>query len=445
MLNRTPAHNLELEVAFIGEILIDDRILKSATIRPQDFYNSRHGRIYAECQRVYSLNGALDILLVGDAMANEDKNIRSYLAHCVAEGVTSANWRSHEEALVRLSKVREAIQMMESAIEEIAADPRSIDESIMEIVGKAKSIHSKGRVDIQPYAGVIKEAYEAIVERSEHPGRISGVTFGMEELDHFTDGLQPGELVIVAARPGQGKSAFSQGVMIAAAKDGTRVGLINLEMNPKQMGTRAMSSMSGMGISDLRRGQVRDWSRLQHAGSELSKLPIWVTNSAFSVSRISKSIDSMVNKGCKLIILDYLQLVESDETGKQHRTREQEVAAVSRLVKRKAQELGVSIVAMAQINRQAEGSGDKRPQIHHLRESGAIEQNADMVILLYHLKEECECPLECFCGKRESVEINIGKGRSTGVATFEVKWDPKTTTFSSKLITHVVAKDITGT
>ncbi len=252
-------------------------------------------------------------------------------------------------------------------------------------------------------------------------GNLSGMPSGFSRLDLLTDGFQKGDLIVIAGRPGQGKTALGMEIMQHIAEYGFSGGIINLEMGVTQLGTRALSSTSTVPMWALNKGSLRpiEWQKITSAGT-----PLTLHNYRFisaSTARTLKSIQAEIsglveNKACRAILVDYLQLIRNPE----EKIREREIGSISMMLKEMAQSMDIPVIVLSQLNREVEKRPDKRPYLSDLRDSGQIEQDADIIIFIYPSKEE------------GIQNIEVAKGRNIGTGNIELIWDKMKTKFSDK-------------
>jgi replicative DNA helicase len=427
-MNIEPPRNLDAEKEFLGACFIEPKIVEECAMKPEYFYSEKHGQIFAAIQKAYNRDHDFSQLTI-----KEDLKLESVmpLVELVAAAKFAGLWKMNQKLIISPWKMRQMIKLGYKLLEG-ATEKKEFDELYAEVSNSLQAITTGNDSEIMRYFDVVNLAYKHIEERYGK-GAIAGVPTGIGLLDEITDGLQDDEFTIIAARPSVGKSALAQGIAQYAASNGYPVGWVNLEMSGKQIGIRALSSKSRIPITMLKKAalQERDWSPLALAAGILADLPIFVADCAFTDRQISQAIYRMVHeKKCKLIILDYIQLMEKDESAKNKNvSREREVAGFSRLMKTTVKTLKTPIIALAQINRASETAKDKRPTIANLRESGALEADADRILLLH--KPECTCglALSCSCGYRDALEIILGKGRNDPTGTIMVEWNKETTTF----------------
>jgi len=424
-ITKLPPQNLEAERCYLGACMIEtEYVMKKSVIRSEDFYRDAHKKIYAAMVDIYSQGEAVDIITVSEKLKGtntiESVGGASYLAQLVYETPTAANCKTHEKIIMETAIKRRVISQLNESMRDIyTVDSEKV---IHDIRMNLSNIVKHGSKEIIMMSEIMLESYSLIERRSEQTS-ISGITTGFRDIDILTDGWQPGEFIVLAGRPGMGKTALMRCAMTTAASKGVKCGEIHLEMGRTQLGNRAISSKSGISLNNLKRGMVHGkWEQVQHACSYNSDLHIALSFSSYTDREISQTIDSMVfDKECQMIGIDYLQLATSEDTGK---NREQEVAAISRMIKLKANEHGIPIIALAQLNRKCEDRTDKRPMLSDLRESGAIEQDADIIAFIYQDEKYNENSPD-----KGIAEVIFRKGRQIELDTVKLQWDGFTTTF----------------
>jgi replicative DNA helicase len=423
-----PPNNLDAEMELLGAFILEPEILSRCSVSPEYFYRDRHRSAFIAMQSLHDRGEDVTALTVFEAMkgAVPASEIVSW-AKDFAQ--IPGRWKANQKVIIDAWKMRRLLNLGQSLIAGVA-NRDEFDELSGGALDTLQAIAAGTDIEIVRYHDIVAAGYKAVEDR-HGKGEISGVPTGIELLDDMTDGLQEDEFTLVASRPGIGKTSFGQGMLHHAGRLGINCGLINLEMSNKQLGLRALASYSRIPITLLRKAAIQesDWSRLAVAAGSLAELPIFVADAAFDDRKIYQVVYRMVHeKKCRLIVLDYLQLMES--TGdKKYQSREREVASFSRMLKKTAKALHVPIVALAQINRASETTKDKKPGIHNLRESGALEADADRILLLH--VPECSCgeALECRCGNRNALEVIIGKGRNDPKGSIMVEWYGATTSF----------------
>ncbi|MCS7203090.1 MAG: replicative DNA helicase [Thermodesulfovibrio sp.] len=391
--DRLPPQSIEAEQAVLGAILLEGEAITKAieVVSPEDFYRESHRKIYTAMLELFEKNEPIDLITLTDHLRDkaqlDEVGGLSYISHLATVVPTSANIRYHaklvrEKALLR-SLIKACTEIITKAYEEPEDAEQMLDQAerlIFEISEKRTT------TNIYQMKDVIKQAFKIIESMYEKKTVITGVPSGFKDLDELTSGFQPGDFIIIGGRPGMGKTAFALNIAQHVGVElGEPVAFFSLEMAKEQIAVRLLSSLAMINASALRKGFIskRDWERLTDAALKLSEAPIYIDDSSqMSVLEVrAKARRLRLEKGkLALIIIDYLQLLRSRTA---YEVREQEISEISRSLKALAKELKVPVIALSQLNRSVEKSGDKRPTLANLRESGAIEQDADVIIFLY--------------------------------------------------------------
>lgn len=405
-----PPSNEQAEEIVIGSVLADYSVIKKTSITIDDFYYDKFRSIWSVFAEMESKKIPIDLSTILDYINQDSISVASEAASKVA---TLANF-SYYEDLVKENAIRRRLQRIYiTAASEI---DRPIDDTIAHVRDEMSAATSRRSMTLVSAREVAKEISVFVERRSGHSGKISGITSGLRDIDSVTDGWQDGDMIILAGRPGSGKSAFAWHLIQAAASSGKTAGFISLEMGSQQIGIRALSSMSEIEMWKLRKGHIYrdDWNNLYAAAAKMSALPIWFTFSSMDYTSINRSITAMVqDKGCRIIAVDYLQLARVDN----EKSREREVSKMSQLLKTCAKLHKIPVLPLAQLNRSMEKE-QRKPRLSDLRESGSIEQDADVVMFLYQKDRE-----------ESVVEIMFEKGRNIGLQTVRVQWDRETMVF----------------
>lgn len=421
---KLPPQNIEAEQSVIGAILLDNNALNAALeiISPGDFYKEAHRKIFSAMLDLNERGEAIDLVTVTDSLRGKNEleliGGASYLSTIVNTVPTSANIKFHSKILHEKALLRNLINVST----EIATLGYNGTERVEDLLDHAeRSIFAlserKIRPSFVPIKDGIKECFLTLERISE--GGLRGIDTGFRDLDKYISGLQPSDLIIVAGRPSMGKTAFA--LCIAqhiGIKKGGAVAIFSLEMSKEQLVLRMLCSESRVDAHKLRLGYLTqaDWKKLTDAASKLTESRIFIddTPSVSILEMRAKARRLKAEHGLDLIIVDYLQLMRGTAGAD---TREQEISAISRSLKALAKELSVPVIAISQLSRAVESrGGDKKPILADLRESGAIEQDADLVIFIYRKEvyEPCECPRdnECVCERRGFAEVLIRKHRN---------------------------------
>tara|TARA_R110000787_G_scaffold137458_20_gene250711 strand:+ start:10789 stop:12309 length:1521 start_codon:yes stop_codon:yes gene_type:complete len=408
---RTPPHNFEAEQALLGAILGNQRAYErvSEFLRPEHFADPVHGRIYDACGRLIERGQIANPITLAPYLEN-DEVVREvggqrYLAKLVASMVTIVNAEDYARQVYDLHIRRELIDLGEGMVNE-AYVPK-IDEPAMNQIEAAEQKlfnlaasgeSERGFVSFHDAATKAVELAEAAYKRDGH---LSGISTGLRDVDNKLGGLHPSDLLILAARPAMGKTSWATNVAFYAAQarrnaldrgeegpelDGGVVAFFSLEMSADQLATRIMAEATGVSGDRFRRGDIDDddFDRLTQAMTVLSQIPLFIDDTpALSVSALrTRSRRLQRIHGLDLIVVDYLQLMRASP-GTRVENRVQEVSEITRGLKALAKELSVPVIALSQLSRQVENRDDKRPQLSDLRESGSIEQDADVVMFIY--------------------------------------------------------------
>ena len=391
-INRIPPHSVESEQSILGSIILDkDAIITVAeTINPSDFYKEAHKIIYESMLSLNSNNEPIDLITLIEELRKEGHldNIGgiSYLTSLSTIVPTTSNVKYYANIVKEKSVMRQLIK----ASNEIINLGYDASTDVQEILNKAeKSIfdisQEKSGDDIQPINAVLQDTFDMIEKLCTEKKEVTGITTGFKDLNKKINGLQRTDLILLAARPAMGKTAFSLNlVQNAALKGDASVAVFSLEMSKEQLVQRMLSAQSNVELSKIKTGTLgeSDWPRIIDGMAVLSEAKIFIDDTpGIKISEIrSKCRRLKMEKGLDLILIDYLQLMEGE--GK-NENRQQEIAKISRSLKILAKELDCPVVALSQLSRSPELRKDHRPILSDLRESGSIEQDADIVMFLY--------------------------------------------------------------
>ncbi|HTZ16816.1 MAG TPA: replicative DNA helicase [Dissulfurispiraceae bacterium] len=392
-INKLPPQNIEAEQAVLGAIIIDNEALpKSLEILAQDdFYRESHRRLYRAMLDLFDKNEPVDIVTVADYLKKSgDLDVVGGIAYLstLADSVpTSANIRYHARIVREKALLRNLIRTATNITTRVYEDSSDADE----IVDNAERMifeiaEQRTKTSFASMKDVIKDTFKMIEQLYDKKEAITGVPSGFKDLDELTSGFQPSDLVIVGGRPGMGKTAFALNVAQHTAMQMREpVAIFSLEMSKEQLVMRMLCSESMVDSARVRKGFIgkEDWPKLTSAAGRLADAPIFIDDSsAMTVLEIRAKARrlKMEHGGIGLVVVDYLQLMRS--RGNFER-REQEISEISRSLKALAKELRVPVIALSQLNRSVESRHEKVPTLADLRESGAIEQDADVIIFLY--------------------------------------------------------------
>lgn len=436
-------HNKEAEQSILGGILIDKDALHkvSDVIKVEDFYFEQHRLIYQAIIDMTDRNEPIDLISLTDYFLKKgtlDKvGGAGYLSSLIDNIASSANITHYAKIIKEKAILRKLINVTGDIynscfepIEDVEAFLDKIEEKIFSITQKERSINTT-----TPINEVLKTSLMAVERLYKKKETITGIPTGFSKLDKLTAGLQPTDLIIIAGRPGMGKTSFALSILKNAALIAREpCAFFSLEMSKEQIGLRLLCAEAKIELHKLRTGFLdkQDFMKISFAISKLSSAQIYIDDTpAITVMELrSKARRLKAEKNIGLLIIDYLQLMRA---GEKKDTREQEISEISRSLKALAKELNIPVIALSQLNRAVEtGKGmEKRPQLAHLRESGAIEQDSDVIMFIY--REEYYLKLsqkEVPDDKKNKAEIIVAKQRNGPTDTIEVFFNDKLTLFS---------------
>ena len=424
--HRVPPHNLEAEQAVLGSILLEkdsiNRALEVLSGEGGDFYNPVHSDLFKGMVSLYEKNTPVDAVTLADLFKDstslDSVGGVSYIGVLVDETPTAANIAYYAKIVREKSLLRKLI----SASTEIVSRSYQGGESIEDFIDDAEKIifqvsQDRDKKSFYALSEIIKDTFEMVEKLYGNQSHVTGVPSGFKDLDNLTAGFQPSDLIIIAGRPSMGKTALCLNIAEHVSVEAKMpVAFFSLEMSKEQLTQRLLASRARVDLSRLRKGFLKqeDWSALTNAVGTLYEAPIYIDDTAGqTVLEIRAKARRLMNeKDLKLIIIDYLQLMRGRRNVD---NREQEISEISRGLKALAKELNIPVVALSQLSRRTEQREGNKPQLSDLRESGAIEQDADVVAFVYRemVYKPCECPKElCTCGVRRGAEILVRKQRN---------------------------------
>ena len=426
-LAKIPPHDIDAEQAVLGSMLTDKDAVNAAieTLKEDAFYREDNRAIYQAIINLYSKSEPIDIITLKDELESMDKFEQvggyEYLASLPDKVPTTANVQKYIKIVEEKAILRRLIKTANEIIE-LGYDPAEDVEDIMDNAEKKifDIMQSKNQKGYTPIKDVLVESFTKLEELYNRKQHITGVPTGFVELDYKTAGLHGSELILVAARPAMGKTAFALNIATNAALRGNApVAIFSLEMSKDQLVNRILCSEAMVDSNKVRTGKLEedDWVKLAGAIGPLSESEIYIDDTpGISVMEIrTKCRKLKMEKNIGLVVIDYLQLVQG--SNKRQASREQEISEISRSLKILAKEINVPVIALSQLSRAVEQRPDHRPMLSDLRESGAIEQDADIVMFLYrddYYNKESE--------KKDIAEVIIAKQRGGQTGTVELLW-----------------------
>jgi replicative DNA helicase len=390
-IERETPHNVEAEQAILGAMFLSAEAVEGALVilQPEDFYRPAHSRIYSAMSDLNSRSVPVDHLSVADRLEStgelESAGGRTYLLDITGVVPIASNWQRYADIVKRMSMLRQLI-VAGTAIATMGYDaPDDLDQ----VVGDAEKLifdvtNKRVSSNFAVINDLLKVSFKNLEELAERKEHITGVHTGFKDLDKLLAGLHPGDLCILAARPSVGKTALALNMGVNAARHGASVAIFSLEMGADQLVQRVLCSEARINLQDVRTGYVKDsdWYTIHTAMGKLAQLDFWVDDTpSISILEVrAKARRQLRDKPKGFIIVDYLQLMQPQ--GRRSENRQTEIAEISRGLKILAKELKVPILALSQLSRAVEQRAGKRPQLSDLRESGAIEQDADVVMFI---------------------------------------------------------------
>ena len=437
---RIPPHNLDAEKAVLGALLTNGSnsgaVVDTVTsiLKSEDFYRDAHRIIYDAILEIVHANKTADFITVGEEL---DRRKRldavgglAYITSLANESV-SYNVEEHAKIISEKAQLRRLIDagnkivgMTYAGEDEPTAILNKAEQMVLDVSGQTQSESS-----FAPIGEVVLSNLDKLNALQQHDGAITGVPTGFKDVDHVFNGLQKSDLILVAARPAMGKTAFTLNIAqnVTMLYDKT-VAFFSLEMGKEQLVGRILSSVAGVSSEKLRRANMdpTDWEKVIAAADRMSKSKLFIDDTpGLTVQDMRSKLRRLkVEHGLDLVIVDYIQLMQGRNSGKGSENRQQEVSEISRNLKLIAREFNVPLIALSQLSRSVESRPDKRPVLSDLRESGSLEQDADIVIFLYRDKyydENSE--------KGDNAEVLIRKNRNGSVGTVELQFVGELTQF----------------
>ena len=437
LIKRVPPHSIEAEQSVVGAMLMDKDAITTASeiISGEDFYQTAYGVVFDSVVELFNEGKPVDLITLQNRLKEKDvpEEISSleFVRDLVAAVPTSANIKYYAEIVAEKSLLRKMIKMNDEITNAcyLAKEPV---EAIMERTEKQvfELVQNRGASDYVPIRQVVLNALEKIEKASKSKGTVTGIPTGFIDLDYKTSGFKPSDFILVAARPSMGKTAFVLNIaQHVAFRQNKTVAIFSLEMSKEQLVNRLFSLESYVDAQLLRTGNLKDsdWEKLIEGAGTIGKSNLIIDDTpGISISELrSKCRKYKLEHGLDMIIIDYLQLM-SGSVGKRSDSRQQEISDISRSLKAVARELNVPVISLSQLSRAVEQRPDHRPMLSDLRESGAIEQDADVVMFIYrddYYHKDTEHVNEA--------EIIIAKQRNGPIGTVTLTWLPQYTKFAN--------------
>jgi len=436
--SKLPPQNIEAEQSVLGAILLQENSMYKIAemISSEDFYRNDHKVIYSAMTALFEKRSPIDLITITDELKGQKKleeaGGATYLTHLVSTTISAANIVKHAQIVSEKAILRRLIKAATGMIEESYAEkeeiPVILDRSEQVLFAVSQKFATDKFVAV---SDILTETFDRINEIHENRGQLRGVPTGFKDLDNLLAGFQKSDLVILAARPSMGKTALALNLGLhVSAREKIPVGIFSLEMSRDQLVDRLLTCETGIDSWRLRTGNLRedDFSKINYAMGVLSEAPLYIDDSPLlSVMDVrAKARRLQAEKGLGLLIIDYLQLMESSHKGGGEQNRVQEVSDISRGLKALARELNIPVIALSQLSRAVELRTPKIPMLSDLRESGSIEQDADVVMFIYR-----EDYYEPETEKKGITSVLIKKHRNGPVGDVDLFFHPEFGRFST--------------
>ena len=432
-------HNLEAEQAVLGCILIDGQAQADilGMMREEDFYSNSHREIFAVMMKIYQKSIPVDFVTLSDQLDKDNILDKvgglEYITTLTNVVPSAANFNYYCEIVKADSIKRKLIQSGQRIIEnayESEDKEKSLQFAEKEIFDVAEKQGRSALEHVGRPGGAINRVIEKFDQIAKDPTSLKGIPTGFTDFDKITNGLQNSDLVLLAARPGVGKTSFSMNILVnAAVEHGKKCAIFSLEMSKDQLMQRAICSLAKVSMAKALNGTMdaEEWKRIWTATKKLEKSGLYVDDSSLTTPAdvLAKCRRLKAKENVDLIMIDYIQLMSSGSS-KKDQNRQNEVSEISRNLKIAAKELNVPIICLSQLSRGVESRADHRPMLADLRDSGAIEQDADIVLFLYNPEKYNDAPQEDEPG---TIELIIAKHRNGGTGTVKLRWIGEYTTF----------------
>ena len=430
---KVPPHHMEAEQSILGGILINNDAMNQIMdiLSAECFYREAHMHLYQGMVDLYNNNEPIDLITLSQHLTEKNQIDKAggidYLTSLVDAISTSAGITYHAEIVrdlyVRRQLLSQCSIISESCLQNWQGTDELLDQAEQAVFNIAEEKSGDGFISMD---NIVKDSFKKLESVAEHDGFVTGVPTDFTEFDRYTAGLQPSDLIIIAGRPSMGKTALALNIGYnAAAKTNKGVAVFSLEMSKMQLGMRLLGFEAQINATKLRTGTLRDkdWMRLTEAANHLSELPIFIDdNSGLTVLDMKARCRRLLKKSdLTLVIVDYIQLIQGRRSAE---SRQIEISEISRSLKALAKDLNVPVIALSQLNRKVEDRPNKRPQLADLRESGAIEQDADVIAFIY--RDEMYNQTE---ENRNIADIILAKQRNGPTGKFKLTFQQEYTRF----------------
>lgn len=436
VIRRIQPHNNDAEKSVIGAMLMDRDVISDVAdlLSREDFYNAQYGILFENMVELYNEGRPVDLVTLSDRLkmkdVPEDICSPSFIGEIMAEVVTSANAKNHAQIVQDKAVLRRLITLSEGITNDCFSDSDKVENILEDAEGKIFRLvqNRNGSSDFTPVSQIVVNVIGEIEEAARNKGKVTGLSTGFTDLDNMLTGLHGGELLLVAARPAMGKTAFVLNIAHDLAVVHKKpCAIFSLEMSKEQLISRMIAIDAMVDSKSMKLGNMpdEDWDKVIESVDDIARAPLFIDdNSAITVSELrSKCRKLKQTQNIELIIIDYLQLMSSNRPVE---SRQQFISDVSRALKNIARELNVPVIALSQLSRAVDARTEHKPVLSDLRESGAIEQDADVVMFIY--RDEYYNPETTT--KPQTAEIIIAKQRNGETGSIDLRWIGKYTKFA---------------
>lgn len=418
-------YNIAAEKNVLGAILLkNDSICEVINmLKPEDFYNSRHNIIFKKLKEMYENNIPSDIVTLCDKLGEELKEVGgiTYITELIDTSVTAVNIKKHGEIIKEKSNYREILRIFNTSLDKLRKGKESPEDVVYCAQNSLLNLNSAEIKECEDMGEIMQDFMDTLQGRCEKGGELQGIKCGYKSLDKMLGGLQKEDLIILAARPSMGKTTMAVNMILNSVfKGGAKVAFFNLEMGKTQIMDRTIAAHTGIPIENIKNASLSDeqWVDITKAASTFAASKIKLYDKTFKLGSIKSECRKIkIKEGLDIVVIDHLQLIDSSE---KNENRTQEISKITRKLKLMAKELDVTLILLSQLSRAPECRGDHRPMLSDLRESGSIEQDADVIMFLYrdeyyHRDSESKGIIECI----------VAKNRNGEVGTTRLKWKPE--------------------
>ena len=434
---RIPPQNIQAEQAVLGAMLLKkDAIAEAAEkLQPEDFYREAHRLVYQAILELFRRDEAADLVTVTEQLKKTDNLEKAggiaFVTSLANAVPTAANLEYHARIVLEKAQLRNLINTATEIAGSAYEDAEEIGSLMDDAEKKILAVTGRGSTfDLTSIGDLVLDVFSKVEERSKHKNALTGLASGFVDLDRLTSGFQPSDLILVAARPSMGKTAFTLNIATyVAVRLKQPVAFFSLEMSNVQLVQRMLCAEGGIDSQALRSGVLErdDWTRLISASDRLMKAPMFIDDTpGITVAELrSKARRIKAQHGLSLVVIDYLQLMQG-RPGRNGDNRQQEISEISRSLKALARELGVPVIALSQLSRSVEARQIKRPMLSDLRESGSLEQDADIVMFLYR-----EDYYDSETERKNITDVIIAKHRNGPIDTVQLFFEKRFTKFTN--------------